>query len=73
MPLTFSPQSVDGTQHCLNLSVVADDLVEVHDENFTVVLALSVPDESIRITTDVTVVTIISADGMQTIHQKALC
>lgn len=64
MPLIFSPQSVNGTRSCANLTVFADNLVECDKEIFTVTIDLATADESFRITNDITTVTIINIDGV---------
>lgn len=63
MPLTFSPESVNGEEICANLTVVADNLVEC-EENFTVTLDLMTSNEILRVGNAITVVAITDIDGI---------
>lgn len=63
VPLTFSPQSVNGEQICVNLTAVVDNLVEC-EENFTVILDLMTSNEILRLGNAVVTVTITDVDGI---------
>jgi hypothetical protein len=62
VPLTFSPQSVNGEQICANLTVFADDLVE-SEENFTVTLDLMTLNEVLTVGNAIAMVTVVDIDG----------
>ncbi len=64
MSVSFTPGSSDGDMVCVNVTVIADAMVE-RVMNFTVELSLDTVGESLSLGNDATLVILVDSDGKQ--------
>ncbi len=64
MPVTFTSGSSDGAMMCVNVTVVADAMVE-RVMNFTVDLTLETIKENLNVGISSTLVILVDSDGIQ--------
>ncbi len=62
MPVVFLPGSPDGDTVCVNVTVLADAMVE-RVMNFTVELTLDTVGDSLSLGNDATLVVLVDSDG----------
>ena len=60
--LIFAPGSKDGSEECVNVTVIPDDLVECQEE-FFVQLTLNTIKDSLTLGNDTTLVSLVDSDG----------
>ena len=65
--LIFTSGSVDGTMECINVTVIADNLVECEEE-FSVDLTLNTFKDSIKLGNNSTLITLEDSNGMATLQ-----